>query len=383
MIRVPAALLLSIAALVSAQNCQAHEGEEHHEAAVSSPVPSTTTVSEVPQRLANGDLYIPKSVQRLLGIRTEAFTPGSATTSIKIQGELTSRPESRAVVSASQTGTLEAPEDGWPLPGAAVKAGQILAYLRPQMTQREVAKRTAQGEEFAQRAEIDEINTERLRLQSSAGEGAISGNIYYEQARSELESAQQQRDAIVSSLSDRVPLRAAVSGVLLKNNQRSGEMVSAGQAVFEVTNPTLLRVTAYSFDPRLAAKVQSADLTLEGSRRVQLRLRGQEPLTGQPGWRLLFDVTEADTNLSPGMPVNVELKVATDSVAKQLAKACVIGQANAASVWLHVAPERFAQRRIASCDSSKLPTGASSTAAAFSAGDRLVIGGGALLAQYR
>lgn len=384
MIRAQVLLLCGAATLLSAQNCAAHEGEEHQDVVVSTPQQSTTTL-EVPQRLANGDLYIPKSVQRLLGIRTEVFTAGSASTSIKIQGEMTSRPESHAVVSAAQNGTLEAPEDGWPLPGATVKAGQILAYLRPQMTQRDVAKRTAQSAELEQRVLIDDINVERLRLQSSAGDGAISGNIYYEQAHSELESAQQQRDAVVASLNDRLPLRAAVSGVLIRNNQRSGEMVVAGQPVFEVTNPAQLRVTAYSFDPRLAAKVQSATLTLEGQRRVQLRLRGQEPLVGQPGWRLLFDLSEVDTNLSPGMPVNVELNVATDSAAQQLAKACVIGQANVASVWLHVAPERFTQRRVSSCDPSKLPTTISSVASnkEFTAGDRLVVGGGALLAQYR
>ncbi len=379
--RAHAALLCCCVAFASAQVSEAHEGEDHRETAAPAAQP-LVSASEKPQRLQNGDLYISKSVQRLLGIRTEIFVAGSTSATVKLQGEITSRPDAPAVTSAPQAGVLEAPEEGWPLPGSAVKAGQVLAYLTPQLTLRDAARRSAQGNEFEQRVTIAQLNVERLRLQSTATEGQLNtGNVYYEQALAELEAAKQQRDIAEASLNDRLPLRAATSGVLIRNNLRSGEMVTAGQSVFEVSNPAQLRVSAYSFDPRLLAKVQSASLLLEGRQRLSLRLRGQEPLVGQPGWRLLFDVADTDSRLSPGMPVDVELNVAADSVAQQLAKACVLGQGNAASVWLHVAPEHFALRHVASCDAAKLQ--AAAYADPFKPGDRLVVAGGALLAQYR
>lgn len=379
--RAHALLLCCGLAVGSAPMSEAHEGEAHHEAAASVGQPAATA-SDKPQRLQNGDLYIPKPVQRLLGIRTEMFVAGSTRAMVKLQGEIINRPDAPAVTSSPQAGVLEAPEDGWPLPGATVKAGQILAYLQPQLTLRDAARRSAQSNEFEQRVTIAELNVERLRLQSSAAEGQLTtGNVYYEQALTELDAARQQRDLAAASPNDRLPLRAATSGVLIRNNLRNGEMVTAGQSVFEVNNPAQLRVSAYSFDPRLLNKVQSARLLLEGQQHASLRLRGQEPLPGQPGWRLLFDVAGADSGLSPGMPVNVELNIDTDTVVQQLAKACVLGQSNTASVWLHVAPERFAPRHVASCDASRLQTAA--WAEPFKPGDRLVVAGGALLAQYR
>lgn len=373
--RVQAILLCSGVLAWGVQNSEAHEGEDHHEAAVvSSQVAPLST--DKPQSLQNGDLYVPKSVQRLLGIRTEAFAAGSATTLLRLQGEVAARPETRTVTSAPQAGVLEAPEEGWPLPGTTVKAGQILAWLQPQMTQRDAARRSAQVTDFEQRATMAEINAERLRLQSSASDGQMTtGNVYYEQALNELQAAKEQRDEVEASLGDRLPLRAATSGVLIRNNLRSGEWVGTGQPVFEVSNPSQLRVIANNFNPRVADKVQSASLTLDGQRRVQLRLRGQESLAGQPGWRLLFDVVDGDTSLSTGMPVNVELNVASDSIAQQVAKACVVGRANTASVWLHVEAEKFSPRRVTTCS-------ATPTADAFKPGDRLVVAGGALLSQY-
>ncbi|MES2489190.1 MAG: hypothetical protein V4607_05305 [Pseudomonadota bacterium] len=372
-------LLCCGATLWSAQT-SAHEGEVHEEAAATTQ--SATTAADKPQRLANGDLYISKAVQRLLGIRTEAFIANNANTSIKLQGEISTRPEARSVTSAPQAGVLEATEEGRPLPGAVVKAGQVLAYLEPQISLRDAAARSTKSAEFEQRLTIAQINVDRLQLQNAAGEGDSTGNVYYEQAVAELESAKQQRDFMAASLHDRLPLRAAASGVLIRNKQRSGEMVVAGQSVFEVANSTQLRVVAYTFDPRLLAKLQSAKLVSEEQGQIPLRLRGQEALVGQPGWKLLFDVAANDTNLLPGMPVNVELEVTADAAAHQLAKACVISQARVASVWLHIEAERFAQRQIATCDASKLPASAEATLNKFKTGDRLVVAGGALLSQY-
>lgn len=365
------------AVVCGVQVCDAHEGEEHRDAAAVSVAPSAGAALELPRRLENGDLYIPKPVQRLLGIRTEVFASVNAKAQIQLQGEIAARPEKHVVTSAPQAGVLEAPEGGWPLPGATVKAGQVLAYLQPQMTQRDTARRVAQAADYEQKSTIAEINSDRLQLQAAATEGQLTaGNVYYEQAVAELDAVKQQHEEVSASLSDRLPLRAAASGVLLRNNQRSGERVVAGQAVFEVTNPTQLRVIAYSFDPRMATKLRSANLLLEG-RRIPLRLRGQEPLVGQPGWRLLLDLADGDANLSPGMPVKVELGIAGDFSTQQLARACVISGANVANVWVHVDAERFSARRVSSCDSS-----VASGINQFKPGDRLVVAGGASLAQY-
>lgn len=385
MTRSAAFLALGITAVYITPAVNAHDGEAHRDADAPPVAEVAVPLAAVPHKLSNGDLFVPKAVQHLLGVRTETLAQGRVTTALKLQGEVIARPEARTLIAAPETGILEAPEGDWPLAGVAVKAGQVLAYLRPQITQRDAAKRTAQRVESEQRALIDQINVERLRLQSSASEGQASGNVYYEQALAELEAATQQRDQAAASLTDRLPLRAAVSGVLLRSNLREGEMVIAGQPLFEVTNPAQLRVAAYSFDPRLAAKVQSAHIAVDTQRQVPLRLRAQEPLKEQSGWRLLLDVADAGAGLVPGMPVDVVVDVDADAATQQLSKACVTGLNEGGGVWVHVAPERFALRRIAACDAVNPSVAAigNGTVSGFKPGDRLVVVGGALLAQYQ
>jgi cobalt-zinc-cadmium efflux system membrane fusion protein len=123
-----ARLLISccIAAVCGMQTGEAHEGEEHHEAA-SPAVTTAGSAIELPHRLANGDLYIPKSVQRLLGIRTEILSAEGVGAQIQLQGEIAARPEKHVITFAPQAGLLEAPEGGWPLPGATVKGGAATA----------------------------------------------------------------------------------------------------------------------------------------------------------------------------------------------------------------------------------------------------------------
>ncbi len=284
--------------------------------------------------------------------------------------EVQSQPGAAVVVTAPEPGRLEAADAAWPLPGQEVRAGEVLAWLHPQLTQRDAARRRAQLADLDQKLVITRLNVERLGLQSAVNDNqqAATGNIYYEQAAAEHEAMERQRQLIADSLRDRVPLRAGVSGRLAAAPARAGEVVAAGQALFQIADPARLRLVALSFDPDLGARLRTVQAGTVG-----LVYRGQEPLADAPGWRLLFDPVAGQglPDWSPGQPVELRLRVDGDAAG---ASACTPSADGGAQLWLHRAPERFEPLHRSSCGEA---------VAALAPGDRLVTQGAALLSQYR
>lgn len=356
-----------LAGLLLAATCAAHEGEGHHDTA--QPPLSAPALAQRPHRLEDGALFLPKAAQHVLGIRTRAWSGVAAETTQTLLAEVQAQPAAAVVVTAPEPGLLE-PQRTWPLPGQEVRAGTVLAWLRPQLTQRESARRRALLADLEQKLVIARLNVERLGLQSAVNPDTqqATGNIYYEQAAAQLEAQERERALVADSLRDRVPLRAEVSGRLLAVPARGGEVVSAGQPLFQLADPARLRLAALSFDPDLGRRLRAAQ-----AGGLALAYRGQEPLADAPGWRLLFDPAAGQEvpDWSPGQPV--ELQVQLQGAAAD-ADACVPSGEGGVQVWLHAAPERFVALRRASCGEA---------VAALAPGDRLVTQGAAVLALYR
>jgi biotin carboxyl carrier protein len=360
---------------VAALPLSAHEGVEHHSPALEAPLPPAV-LAERPHRLADGSLFVPKSVQHLLALRTAVVAEARPVETRELVAEVAMQPEAAALLAAPQAGRLEATAAGWPLAGQAVTAGETLAWLRPLLSRRDTAQRSARLADIDQKIAIAQLNVDRIGLQNQANQGQIvPGNIYFEQADAELKALQQQRKLISGGLSERLPLKAAVSGQLVTVTQAPGAAVVAGQTLFELADPTQLRVLATSFDPPLESRIESAAVVLDkGGQPLALRYRGAEPLADRPGWQLLFDPAEGAglDDLHPGQPVRIALRVQAGDEPAIDPAACVRDAQGHGQVWVHLAPERFAARPIDHCE-----------AASVSTGERIVVAGAALLNQYR
>jgi len=359
-------LLLAIGVSYAAA-CAAHEGEEHRAAPVSLP---PAVLAQQPHRLLDGSLYVSKDVQHLLGIRTRLRDAAAPAREVVLWAEVQAQPAAALTIAAPGPGRLEPADRPWPLPGQSVRAGEVVAWLRPQIVQRERARRRARVDEIDQKLVIADINVERLSLQDAVnGERkSATGNIYYEQAKADRDALRRERGLLAHSLEDRVPLRAEVSGRVLSAPLRVGDVVASGQVLFRLADPAQQRLVAQGFDPELGRQVRTAR-----AGGIALAYRGQEPLADAPGWRLLFDPVAGQTppDWSPGQPVELQLGVQGGGAD---ADACVPAGEGGAQLWLHAAPERFVALRRASC---------AEAVAALSPGDRLVTQGAALLAQYR
>lgn len=317
------------------------------------------------QRIGETELFVPKSLQRLLGIRT---APAAAPQEQELLAAVVADPRYSGELRAAQAGILEAAER-WRLPGEAVRKGELLGWLRPAMAQVENARRQAEIARLEEKLRIAHMNFERLRVQADALDNpeATQNNLYYEQAELEWRTLQRQRELAQLGL-ERQPLRAPADGTLAAAPMREGELVSAGQLLFEVADPQRLQLTALSQDPTLPSRLRGATLRL-GKTSLPLHYRGSEPQAGGTGWKLLFETQSAPPRpLLPGELHRIGL-VAAQSPQIAARQGCLALGSGESGVWLHTAPERFVLKRGRDC-------------AAWSDGDRRVVAGGALLAQY-
>lgn len=361
--------------LLVAASSTAHEGEVHRDEAASVAPLSAAALAERPRRLPDGELYLPKAAQHLLGIRTQPWS-AAVTVPMSLVAEVQAQPAAAVTITAPEPGRLESGEDGrgWPLPGRTVHAGDVLAWLSPQIPQRDAARRRALVADLDQQLVIANLNVDRLGLQGAvnADQKVATGNIYLEQAVAERDALVHQRELVAQSLNDRVPLRALVSGRVQAAPARAGDVVAAGQVLFQLVDGSRSRLVAISFDPELGERVRGAKLRLDPATEAALVYRGEEPLAGAPGWRLLFDLAQGAA-LSPGQLVEVRVEAAAAGVATLPAGACVLEADGTAVAWVHRAPERFAPLRLKSCAGG----------VQLAQGDRLVTQGAGLLSQYR
>ena len=216
---------------------------------------ATTTASEIPRRLPDGRLFVPKSTQHLLGIRTERVRPQTRLRTLSLNGHVIADPGASGVVQAGQSGRLEPGPDGLPAPGQPVSAGQVLAWLAP------LANSLERGNQEAALADLDsQLALAQKRQQRLDGLVDSVPQKDIEAARQEVVSLRLRRTALADSLYRKEALRAPVAGVIGVVDMVVGQVVSAGTSLFSVIQPDRLWVEALSYDPGLTLQPEGAVL---------------------------------------------------------------------------------------------------------------------------
>lgn len=335
------------------------EGEEH--AAI-----ATASLGGV-QHLPDGSLRVPTALQGLLGVRSTALDATAATRTLI--AEVQPQPDAPTLVIASEAGTLEAPAEGWLLPGTRVEAGRVLAWLRPAVPQKDRARRNAQRAEIEQRLAIATLNAERLRLQSAVTPegGVATGNVYFEQMLAEEAGYKAQLAELRAGLGARVPVIAQGPGLLQDSPVRAGAVVAAGTPLFRLHDASRLRLVAPRFEPLPAGRTPVASFGAH-----QLIFKGQQPLDDAPGWTLLFDL-EGTADLQVGQLVPIRL-VGAEAAALP-AGVCQRAADGSGRVWLQLAAEQFTAVAVADC-------GKASAALVSTSEARIVTQGASLLSRY-
>jgi len=374
-----AVLTAALLGLTSARSW-AH-GDEDHSQDNKPPATQSVGVGAMPmavtaaQRLPDGSLFVPKAVQRQLGIRTVLAETRELAASVELNGRVIADPNAGGRVQASQAGRIEAGPKGLPTLGQKVLKGQVLLRLRPVVGSLERGNQRAALAELESQLAIAERKVARYaELEGSVPQKEI------EAARIELTALKQRRAAVGGSLGDAEALVAPVSGVISAASVVNGQVVEAREVLFEIVDPARLAVEALAYDPALVEGVTSASVPLPGGA-LDLQFVGGGRQLREQALPLLFRVKAQNAPVAVGQPVKVIAK--TSRTAKGVAvpqAALARNSAGDTVVWVHLGAERFGPRKV-----SSQPLDASTVAvtAGIASGERVVSVGANLLAQVR
>lgn len=377
----PVALVLGLLALWPPDPAGAHEGHDHGATASRATAAPVATAGEVAQRQPDGALFVPKPVQRLLGLRSVPAEPGEWPDTFTLTGHVVADPNASALVQAPLRGRIELPEGGLPQLGAWVPQGQVLARLVPIL---DAVDHTTLQTELAQidgRIVIVSRNLERLR---QLGSNAPRQDL--EQTDAELASLVIRRKAITDRFSERQPLTAPVSGVLALRNASPGQIVAGGDTLFTLLDPQRLWVEALLYDTDHASHFTAASARTADGQELRLtplgtgyELRGHAlPI------QFRIEPRPAGTHapyLAVRQPLTVVAQMHHGSSGLRIpARALQKAADGTDQVWVRTQPEQFRPRRVEVRD---LGGGFSVVTRGLAAGDRVVTDGASLLSQVR
>lgn len=363
-------LLPLILALVSLPTAWAAPGAhgpngEHLDA------PSTPQASGL-GRLPDGSLNVPKSAQRRLAIRTLLAPETDAAATLELPGRVIANPNASGQVQSVHGGRIEPGPKGLPLPGQAVKQGEVLAYVRHHADPYTAGSQQAQLAELRAQREIAERRLQRLEgLAGSVPRKDIDA------ARTEANSLTERERHISVSLRQREALIAPVAGVVARSQLAIGQVVEPRELLVEVVDPGRLLVEASSNDPSLAARIAGAQL----QNGVELKLIGAARALRDGVLPLSFSMQAKDAGLALGQPVTVIAQLRERGKGMVLPAEAVVRSANGESVvWIKSGAERFIAQPV---QVRPLDAKTVLVVQGLAADNRVVVQGAALLNQIR
>jgi membrane fusion protein, heavy metal efflux system len=376
----PQALLMGLAFLAG-PGASAHEGHDHDAPAAGragSPTAAGPAIPSgaLPRRLPDGALLLPKASQRLVGLRTTPVEHGSSSRAIELPGRVSVEPDAAGRVQSTVAGRIESGPRGLPSIGQVVVRGQVLASVRPSVDPVARAGQAAQVAELEASRTLAASRVARLRgLADTVPRKDI------EAAESELASLEGRLRAVQAGVAATEPLRAPVSGVIARAEVLAGQVVDPRELLFEIVDPSRLRIEATGLDLGLASRIADATVAV-GGRAVPLAFVGAGRVLREQALALVFRAQGgALASLAVGQPVAVTVRL--DDTAPGVpvpASALVRSAANEPIVWVKTQPERFEPRRVRTepLDATRVRV-----VQGLVGGERVVTEGAALLGQFR
>lgn len=366
-----AARILIAVALSAALATTAHadEGHSHGEA------PAAANANG-PQRLPDGSVFLPKPAQRQLAVRTVVAESADLPRTTELAGKVLMDPNAGGKVQALVAGRVEPGPRGLPEPGQTVRKGEVLAYVVASAAPVERSNQAAQLAELRAAKALADRRVARLReLADTVPRKDI------EAAESEAASLQQRAAAIGAGLSHRDALVAPVSGVIASASVVAGQVVDARELLFEVIDPTRLRVETLAFDTAIGADIADAAIAV-GDARVPLAFVGAARSLREQALPLQFRAEGAAlARLAVGQSVQVFVRSKQTITGIAVPSAALMrNPANQTIVWVKTEAERFVPRTVTTVPLDGVRVAVTS---GLQAGDRVATQGATLINQLR
>ncbi|MFD0987800.1 efflux RND transporter periplasmic adaptor subunit [Methyloligella solikamskensis] len=328
-----------------------------------------------PQRLSDGSIFFPKPTQHLLSLRTEIVTEQKIARTRELSGLVTVPLGNRGRVQASRPGRFE-PADGDIYVGMEVKKGQILGHIDAYI---EAADRANLRSQIAEtEARIEKNRTILGRFESIPN--AVP-KVKVDEVRGELQALIERRKELVPGLTVKEPLVAPIDGIVSIADVAAGQMVEARDTLFEIVDPSALRIEAVASESGPIGKIRSATAVIEGFEPLKLKYLGQGPALKQHSRLLTFQIVQPGQDLAAGMTAHVILTLGEERRGVAVPSSAVTRDAaGLPAVWVKTAPEVFQSRVV---NTMPLDGEHLLITAGLRPKDRIVTSGANLLSQVR
>jgi len=350
---------------------RAHDGDDHGAPAISMP-----SVRDLAQRLPDGGVFVPKSIQRILAIRTLRIESAAHRSAFELPGRIIPDPNASGFVQSSVGGRLSPPPNGFPRLGARVRKGDVLAYVTPPLQAIDASDMRQRQGELDQQISI--VERRLARYETLVPGGAIA-RTQLEDTRTELQGLKDRRASLDTSRREPEELIAPVDGIVAEGTAVAGQIAQSNAVIFHVVDPTRLWVEALSFDS--FSGVHSAVARLNNDRTYPLAFRGAGFAGRNQSIPVQFAVQGDVAGLRAGQFVTVLATTEEEKTGFAIPRAALVRNANGQDVvYEHVAAERFEPRpvRVEPLDGDRV-----FIATGLAAGKRLVVQGAELLGQVR
>ena len=344
--------------------------------AETAPATATAVIRDVAQRLPDGRVFAPKPAQRILAILTMAAVEAEHRRSVEMAGRVVPDPNASGFVQTAIGGRLAAPPGGFPVLGAVVKAGDVMAFVEPSLAAADQSSIRQSKAELDQEIALEE--REVARAKTLAATGTVS-QTQLESAELTLQGLRERRAALDAIRMEPEVLVAPVAGVISKVNAAPGLIADTNTEVFHIIDPAQLWVEALSFGGEPVSG--NASIGGEDGAAIPLSLIGAGFAEDGQAQPVHFRIEDVSGALQVGDRVTVFAETA--SVTKGIAapREAVIRGANGEDiVFVHMAPELFEPRAVRT---EPLDGGRVIIVAGIAAGDRMVTQGAELLNQLR
>ncbi len=328
-------LLVSLAQAILPTGVLADPGHDHGDGGHAER--AAGAAGNTPRRLPDGTAFIPKPTQRLLEVRTQAAEMVTTSRVRTLIGTVIPDPSSVGQVQAPMDGQIELSERGISHAGQKVNAGEVLALLSPAIPVADLGTMQQLRAEVEGKLAVAEQKLDRLtRIAGVVAKSQI------DDTKAELVALREQKRVLEPKDTQRIQLKAPVSGIISVANVRPGQVVTARDTLFEIVDPDRLWVEGIGGDTHGQGDVASARAVDNEGHALRLDYVGQSPALRQQARPFLFRIAEPHPDLVIGAAVKILLQSqqAADGIVVP-AVAVVRGGNGLSQVWIKDGPERF------------------------------------------
>jgi membrane fusion protein, heavy metal efflux system len=311
-----------------------------HPAEAASTTDAPVVVRDLAQRLPDGTIFVPKSTQRVLAIRTlfteEQNHPGT----VELPARVIPDPNASGFVQSAMGGRLMPPEGGFPRLGTKVEAGQVLAHILPAIGAADSNSQQAQLREVEQEISLIETKLKRYaKLKEVVSTSAV------EDAEIELEGLRAQKAVLADATAEPENLVAPVSGVIAAVNAVAGQIAEPSTVIFQIIDPERYWVEALSYQ---ALPITGAgEGRLADGRVLAVSYRGTGLADRNQAVPVQFEIEGDASMLRAGQLLTVLAHTQAERKGIAVPRTAVIRSANGQPiVYDHISAENFRPREV-------------------------------------